>query len=404
MKQIKNYAEHIEQTALDQFNSAMEQDYVVKGALMPDAHTGYTLPIGAVVATDNVVVPSWVGYDIGCGVAALKIPYLEVEEIKQNAQEIFDAIYTVLPVGSNVNKKGMEYSLDGLTDIGKKIAESKKYTRALGSLGGGNHFLEIGTDEENNIWIVVHSGSRGVGHGLATHYMKLACSDPSIFEKEFDESHADLLKHAPEKYDRLKTNYVIKKTKNLKPKEGHYGFDADSEYGKQYIQDLSWALDYALENRKQMISKVAGVIDQIIYGSHEATDFTTLINRNHNHATEKEGLWIHRKGATHAEKGMMGVIPGNMRDGSFIVEGKGNPDSLFSSSHGAGRVLGRKQAKRELIFKDFESVMSNVTALVTEDTLDESPMAYKNIFDVMKLQSDLVEIKYHITPIINIKG
>ena len=234
--------------------------------------------------------------------------------------------------------------------------------------------------------------------------MKLACSDPSIFEKEFDESHADLLKHAPEKYDRLKTNYVIKKTKNLKPKEGHYGFDADSEYGKQYIQDLSWALDYALENRKQMISKVAGVIDQIIYGSHEATDFTTLINRNHNHATEKEGLWIHRKGATHAEKGMMGVIPGNMRDGSFIVEGKGNPDSLFSSSHGAGRVLGRKQAKRELKFKDFESVMSNVTALVTEDTLDESPMAYKNIFDVMKLQSDLVEIKYHITPIINIKG
>ena len=133
-------------------------------------------------------------------------------------------------------------------------------------------------------------------------------------------------------------------------------------------------------------------------------DWEHLINRNHNHAEEKDGLWIHRKGATHAEDGMMGVIPGNMRDGSFIVRGKGNPDSLYSSSHGAGRVIGRKQAKRELDLEDFKLTMKGVTAMVGEDTLDESPMAYKDIFEVMRLQADLVDMIHHITPIVNVKG
>ena len=133
-------------------------------------------------------------------------------------------------------------------------------------------------------------------------------------------------------------------------------------------------------------------------------NWNSLINRNHNHAEKKDGLWIHRKGATHAEEGMMGVIPGNMRDGSFIVRGKGNPDSLFSSSHGAGRVMGRKQAKRELNVEDFKAAMQGVTALANESTLDESPLAYKDIFEVMRLQADLVDTIHHITPIVNVKG
>jgi tRNA-splicing ligase RtcB len=130
----------------------------------------------------------------------------------------------------------------------------------------------------------------------------------------------------------------------------------------------------------------------------------SVINRNHNHAVFEHGLWIHRKGATHAEHGMLGVIPGNMRDGSFIVCGTGEPEALWSSSHGAGRVMGRAQANRELNLEDFAMTMSGVVAKVDESTLDEAPMAYKNIFDVMEMQKDLVKVVHHIRPLINVKG
>lgn len=369
MKDVKIYAEVLEPQAIEQFESAMANDFAVKGALMPDAHAGYALPIGAVVATDGVVIPSWVGYDIGCGMCAIPLRGIKVTDVEANAKEIFDLIYRDVPVGFSINSKDTEYSLDGLTERGKELVVGKKYKKALGSLGGGNHFIEVGVDENDLVWVVIHCGSRGVGHSIATHYMKLANPEG-------------------------------------KAKDGHWGFDVNSQEGKDYIQDLNWALDYALANRKEIIQRVVGCICEAIWiPDYEFyVDYGELINRNHNHATEKDGLWIHRKGATHAEDGMSGVIPGNMRDGSFIVIGKGNPDSLYSSSHGAGRVLGRKAAKRELNMDDFKNEMEGVTALVEESTLDESPFAYKNIFEVMKLQKDLVEVVAHVKPIINIKG
>jgi len=402
-KSIKIYAEVLEPTAMAQFEDAMSQDFAVSGALMPDAHTGYSLPIGAVVATDGVIVPAWVGYDIGCGMCALKLVGVDDLDIMINSKEIFDNIYKRVPVGFNKNKRSIRYDLDGLTDAGKKIARNKSWGKSLGSLGGGNHFIEIGDDEDNNVWIVIHSGSRGVGHGIATHYMTVASSNPEKLAAEFDANNPELAKHNPEGYDNYKAKFIAKKMGRLRPKEGHYGFSVDSQEGKDYIQDMNWCLDYALENRKQMIYSVMSAIEAVT-GNPFLTDMDELINRNHNHATLRDGLWIHRKGATHAEEGMMGVIPGNMRDGSFIVKGKGNPDSLYSSSHGAGRVMGRKEAKRQLNMKDFKSTMKGVEALVEEKTLDESPEAYKNIFDVMKLQDDLVEVIAHIKPIINIKG
>jgi tRNA-splicing ligase RtcB (3'-phosphate/5'-hydroxy nucleic acid ligase) len=367
MKPQKIYASVLEDTAKAQFDSAMEQPFTVAGALMPDAHTGYSLPIGAVVATDGVVLPAWVGYDIGCGMCALRLDGIDADEITANAKDIFDIIYTHIPVGFNVNQKPLPYSLDGLTEQGRSVAVQKKHEQALGSLGGGNHFIEVGRDEDGNAWVVIHSGSRGVGHGLATHYMKLAHPDG-------------------------------------KCKEGHFGFDVRSQNGKDYIQDLAWCLDFALANRKEMMARVVRAITEALDIPCYELDFSELINRNHNHAVERDGLWIHRKGATHAEAGMLGVIPGNMRDGSFIVRGKGNPDSLYSSSHGAGRVLGRKEAKRRLDVSDFVETMHGVQALVDASTLDESPFAYKDIFEVMALQKDLVEVVAHVRPIINIKG
>lgn len=189
---------------------------------------------------------------------------------------------------------------------------------------------------------------------------------------------------------------------NGKASEGHYGFDVDSQNGRGYIKDMNWCHDYALWNRKVMLFDI---IDSIRECKIDGGINDEIINRNHNHAESKDGLhWIHRKGATHAEEGMMGVIPGNMRDGSFIVRGKGNPDSLYSSSHGAGRVLGRAKAKQLVDLDDFTLTMDGIVANVSEDTKDESPFAYKNIYEVMELQKDLVEVVAHVRPILNVKG
>lgn len=375
-KPIRIFAETVDGAALDQFYSAMKLDCAVQGALMPDAHAGYTLPIGAVVATDGMIFPSFVGYDLGCGMSALPVP-VSVEAVRADAQAVFDAILRLVPVGFSVNQKSRvpltqtELDTSDLTAEARVIAESadnRNWWRARGSLGGGNHFIEVGADETGQVWVIIHSGSRGVGHGIAMHYMKLASPDG-------------------------------------RPREGLYGLRAESLAGQAYRNDLRWALQFALENRLEMMYRVVRAIETVA-GLSAATNWKQLINRNHNHAELKDGRWIHRKGATHAETGMLGVIPGNMRDGSFIVRGKGNPESLCSSSHGAGRVLGRKQAAQTLKLGDFERTMREaaVVARVDAGTLDESPFAYKDIFSVMAQQEDLVEVLHHVRPIINVKG
>ena len=374
MKPYKIYSDDIDPVALDQFFSAMKQDFVVQGALMPDAHAGYSLPIGGVVATKDVIVPAWVGYDIGCGMCANKLN-IKVSSLDEVRDIIFNEIYNLVPVGRNAHSN--DYLFDNITtpsfrkdvkDVCDRVGESYEDAKAkLGTLGSGNHFIEIGADENNDVWIVVHSGSRHFGHSIASHYMKLASG----------------------------TN---------KAKEGHYGFDVNSEDGKAYIHDMNVALEYALYNRKIMLYLVIDAIKMYLGYDVAFVNENDLINRNHNHAEERDGLWIHRKGATHAENGMMGVIPGNMRDGSYIVRGKGNPDSLYSSSHGAGRILGRRKAKEQLDVNIFELMMSGIVAKVDKNTLDESPMAYKDISKVMENQEDLVDIVVHIRPVINIKG
>ncbi len=404
MKSSKIYAEVVDKNAMAQFNDAMAQDFVVSGALMPDVHLGYSLPIGSVVATKDVIVPAWVGYDIGCGMCALKLKGISKEEVINNKDEIFNKIYERVPVGRKINETESNYSTTGLTEVSAKIAHQKNYKKVLGSLGSGNHFIEIGYDHDDCVWVVVHSGSRGVGHGIGSHYMALASLDSTDLEKQFDLTHEQVLKYNPEQYESIRSKWVNSKMRSQKSREGHFAFDVNSQSGKDYLQDLEWCLKFALDNRSEMMRRVVDVIVEEVGLEGYSYNLSEAINRHHNHATEKDGIWIHRKGATHAEKGMLGVIPGNMRDGSFIVKGKGNPDSLYSSSHGAGRVLGRKQAMRELDLEEFERQMGNVKALVNSETLDESPLAYKNIFEVMEQQKDLVEIVTHIRPLINIKG
>jgi tRNA-splicing ligase RtcB (3'-phosphate/5'-hydroxy nucleic acid ligase) len=357
----------IEFGALQQFVDTMNQPSVTYGALMPDVHQGYTVPIGCVFNSDGVIFPSAVGFDIGCGCCAISTTF-DAQEVRENAQKIYDAILSRIPVGFNHHGARHPLYKEDLTNISSSMHQiylEKQGWLQCSSLGSGNHFCEIGVDDKDTVWIIIHSGSRGVGHGCAEHYMKLA-------------------------------------SPNGKASEGFFGFDVNSKNGMNYIKDMNWCLEFALQNRNLMMHDILDVIES--FGIVGMID-NTFINRNHNHAETKDGKnWIHRKGATHAEYDMLGVVPGNMRDGSFIVRGLGNPDSLCSSSHGAGRVMGRGQAKKVLDEEVFKTTMGGIIANVSRSSLDESPMAYKDIFDVMDAQSDLVEIVAHVKPILNIKG
>lgn len=368
MKNHKIYSSTIEGKALAQFYDALKEECVVRGVLMPDAHAGYSLPIGAVMATEGLVFPSWVGYDIGCGMCAVPTTF-DRDEVRANARAIYQRLYELVPVGFNHNRKPSSWSalekLDKTAVVGELLR--RKGSNDLYSLGGGNHFIEIGYSESGEVWIVLHSGSRNMGHSVARQYMGVASGDG-------------------------------------RAREGHYGLGESSAEGRAYVTDLQFCLEYALENRRGIIERVGRAIASCGLRGEIRSD--KLINRNHNHAEKKDGLWIHRKGATHAEEGMWGVIPGNMRDGSFIVRGKGNPESLCSSSHGAGRVMGRAEAKKSLDMATFARDMAErgIQARIEDATLDEAAGAYKNIFEVMAMQTELVEVVHHVVPLVNIKG
>lgn len=427
-KPYKIYTENLEQEALDQFNAAMALPCVLQGALMPDAHTGYSLPIGAVVKTKDQIFPAFVGYDIGCGMGCigLNINHKEVDLVV-----LKEYILANIPIGFNSHKaaQALSLSLDGTSDILRRTMRIKGLQQ-LGTLGGGNHFIEVGyLESTGNIAIVIHSGSRGLGHTVAEYYMKEAASQSaeSGWKAEFQALADDFNKRneqwcnsckndtdAKRYEDAFNAHIAKQKAAYMKKQdiEGLHSFHVASNEGISYIQDMNFCLNYAIANRAQMLRVITEGIEAQLGPIVESFD---AINRNHNHAevfnASDEGNFIgdvkhiiHRKGATHAEHGMLGVIPGNMRDGSFIVSGLGNPDSMCSSSHGAGRVLSRKKAYATLNLEDFKAETAKLVTNHTDKMLDESPQAYKDIFEVMRLQSDLVTVVDRVIPLLNIKG
>lgn len=397
MKPTKIYAQILDHMALEQFNQAMSLPCNVQGALMPDAHAGYTLPIGAVIKSKQIVFPSYVGYDIGCGMCAVKLDIckeaIDVEHLKK---EIIKAI----PLGMSRHQTKQPYIPLACTSKAQEVFDEIGAYQ-LGTLGGGNHFIELGSGNDGKVWIVIHSGSRGFGKNIAEYYMKLAAMShvpTNEWREAFEKSHMDFKKHNPEKYEIALASYLEKQKASTAKMhlEKHVGFSITSMEGKEYLLDMECALVFALENRKRMIDVIVSLLGY-------PKEFM-FINRNHNHAEIKGEYVIHRKGATHAEEGMLGVIPGNMRDGSFIVRGKGNEDSLCSSSHGAGRVLSRSQAFNALNLDQFHNDMHCICTNHTDKMLDESPRAYKDIFEVMSQQSELVAVIDHVKPFLNIKG
>lgn len=353
----------LEPGAVDQIEAALDLPFLEALAIMPDCHPGYHLPIGGVALLREVVSPSYVGYDIGCGMCHVKTN-LAAEDISGREDFIYSEVYRRIPVGFASRRSPLEYkefrSASGDRKLDKKVAD-KLYVQ-LGTLGGGNHFIELGETRDGSLAVTVHSGSRNIGHSIASYHMRVAK------EKDSDLPHGFL---------RLR-----------------------GKYGREYLADMDFALEFALENRKVMMLElfdILGVPNGLIGG---------MINQNHNHAVVgKDGTVLHRKGATPAEKGELGVIPGNMRDGVYVTRGLGARKYLCSASHGAGRAMSRKAARKKHTLKEFREAMAGITARVEPSTLDEAPFAYKDLDEIIRMQEGVViEVVDRTRPIINIKG
>ncbi len=366
--------ERVEDTAMTQIEQVAKMPYVYPHlVIMPDVHAGMGATIGSVIPTENEIIPAAVGVDIGCGMCAVQTDIEAASLINEDIMKWLQWAYDLVPVGFNSRPtKQMWEGFDTLqiADVALQHLVQDKAPMQLGTLGGGNHFIELQKDENGYIWIMVHSGSRHIGFKIANHYIKQA-------------------KILCERLDYPKDLCT---------------FPAMSPIGQAYLRDMNWALEYAQENRARIL------FSSSLYLRNIKPDiaFQNKVNIHHNYVSEEyhqgKPLWIHRKGATAAFDGQLGIIPGSMGTASYIVMGKGNVDSFCSCSHGAGRVLARGKAKKTLSMAEFEKRMAGIAAPVDAKHLDESPMAYKDIDQVMKDQSDLVTIVHRLEPIAVVKG
>lgn len=378
---IKMWLDDIDENALLQAKNLANLPFVFKHvALMPDSHMGFGMPIGGVIATKDVIIPNAVGVDIGCGMCATKT---SLNEIDTNVlKKIMSGVRQLVPLGFKHHKEAQDESLmpsiEHVPENGIVRQEFESATRQIGTLGGGNHFIEIQKGSDNHIWIMVHSGSRNIGLKVAEHYNKLAITLNqkwySCVERKLDLAFLPL----------------------------------ETQEGQDYLLEMQYCIDFAFASRMLMMERIKSVFADIFGDSFYTTDF---INIAHNYARKENhfgsNVIVHRKGATSARKGEAGIIPGSQGTKSYIVRGKGNVESFQSCSHGAGRVMGRRQAMRELTLEDEIKKLDKkgiVHAIRGARDLDEAPSAYKNIQEVMRNQEDLVEIVVELSPLAVIKG
>lgn len=379
---IKLWLDEVDDQTLYQAKNLANLPFAFKHiCLMPDAHSGYGMPIGGVMAADNVIVPNAVGVDIGCGMLAVKTDVTFTPSIRKKLEDILDDIRRKVPVGFSHHKKAQnERLMPQKQDVKSLPVIKREYAsalRQLGTLGGGNHFIEIQKDRENTIWIMIHSGSRNLGKQVADHYNRLA----------------------------KKLNKQWNSPVNPKADLAYLPFTADEAH--QYYNEMNYCVDFALANRKLMLTRVQEVFRT--YFPRIAYD--EIINIAHNYAAWEthfgKKVVVHRKGATSARKGELGIIPGSQGTSSYIVEGLGNPESFASCSHGAGRKMGRNEAIRSLSLEEEQRKLDRlgvVHAIRRKKDLDEAPSAYKNIVRVMADQEDLVKIKVELSPLAVVKG
>lgn len=343
-------------------------------AIMPDAHVGYGMPIGGVLAAEETIIPYAVGMDIGCGMRVALTPYHSGDFQKQKLKETLSQIRRAIPQGFNWHQTAQRgKTLDRMPlHLPLFQQEEKRIRKQLGTLGGGNHFIELQKDENDRLWVMIHSGSRNIGKQTAEYFHRKA--------KEI----------------------CRKKAANLPTSELSF-LPLETQEGQDYLDAMHWCLDFARENRARMMNVILDILQ---------TDSLDMVDVHHNYAAcEKhfhKKVWVHRKGATRAGLDERGVIPGSMGSPSYIVQGKGNQESFLSCSHGAGRRMGRKEARRKIsvqnVLKDLESRGVEISTDNLRELAEEAAQAYKNIDEVMEQQEDLVRIKLKLIPIGVVKG
>jgi len=389
---IKSWCEYPEESALGQAVALSNHPAVYSHvALMPDTHAGMGMPIGGVVALSNAVSPNMVGVDIGCGMCAINTGY-KLGKIQGKLKKIRAGILQGVPVGFNHRDPGWVDShhpvtiaaldaLDGyyiidLANDTNGLVDDKKVRAQIGTLGGGNHFIEIQKDQDNGIWVMIHSGSRNIGKQVADLYNRKALA-------------------------------LCLKWHTALPGKDLAFLPYDEPLGREYLRAMNFALEFALANRRVMMMIVAEVFAKNKLPWPELWE-DEMINIHHNYASIEnhlgKNLIVHRKGATLARVGTMGIIPGSMGTSSYIVKGLGNKESFMSCSHGAGRKMSRGQAKKTIDIHDFQYKMKGIECDATLGHLDEAPQAYKDIDEVMRQQADLVEITTQLSPLAVIKG
>lgn len=389
---IKLWLDDIEEEAMKQAINLSNLPFVFRHvAIMPDAHQGYGMPIGGVLATKGVVIPNAVGEDIGCGICVIKtsLTSLDKETIKKilgGSKEYHGGIRSIIPVGFNHQSKKQDeslmpkefeqpYTLNTFCPVVYTQYESA--LKQIGTLGGGNHFIELQKGNDGYIYIMIHSGSRNLGFKVAEYYNKLAIE--------------------------LNTKWY-----SIVPKEYQLAFlPMNTPEGLAYIREMNYCVEFALANRKLMMENIKKCITEVI----PDVTFEPMINIAHNYATMEnhfgENVMIHRKGATLVRQNTIGIIPSSQGTKSYIVKGLGNEESFMSCSHGAGRKMSRTKAQNELnLEKEIKKLDEQgiVHGIRHKNDLDEASGAYKNIDIVMANQKDLVEIMIELTPLAVIKG
>jgi tRNA-splicing ligase RtcB len=379
---IKLWLDDIEAGALEQARNLANLPFVFKHiAIMPDAHQGYGMPIGGVMAVEDVIIPNAVGVDIGCGMCAVRtsLTGISTEQLKETLR----AIRRLIPLGFKHHKQRQNQALMPKTEGGffeDLTIVSREYKNALtqlGTLGGGNHFIEIQKGNDGHIWLMVHSGSRNLGYRVANYYNKLA-------------------------------GELNRKWGATIPPRWQLAFlPIDSEPGQVYLREMQYCVDFAYANRRLMMERVQDALMSVVM----PVSFGELINIAHNYAAWEthfeKNVMVHRKGATRAQAGEIGIIPGSQGAPSYLVRGKGNPESFSSCSHGAGRRMGRKQAQRQLDLDTERKRLDDMGVIHSirhARDLDEAAGAYKDINKVIEEQLDLVEVVMELRPLAVVKG
>jgi tRNA-splicing ligase RtcB len=385
---IKVWTSEVEETAEQQLRNLASLPFIHKHvAVMPDVHAGKGSTIGTVIATTGAILPSAVGVDLGCGMCAVRLP-IKASDIK-DLPKLRHSLERSIPTGRFGNAEVNSRVAEALKAIeerhGKTIAvlpDSKEMKNALaqcGSLGSGNHFIEVCEDTEGIAWIMLHSGSRNIGKVLA-------------------EKHIDKAKG-------LMKQYFIE----LADPDLAFFAEKTPEF-QEYIHDMYWAQHYAKANRNEMMLRALKDVSFHVFGEDRGPEFMTTfrVDCHHNYCQREnhfgKNVWVTRKGAVSAREGEFGIIPGSMGAKSFIVKGKGNPESFNSCSHGAGRKMSRKKARDLFRPADLEAQTAGVECRKDNGIVDEIPAAYKDIDQVMANQADLVEVAYQLKQILCIKG